>query len=124
MTKKYDLVIVGDGPGGAMAAKTAGENGLKTAILERKTNPAEITRACAMMFAVESGYYFAERMFYNEKNKKMIFPVNGFTVDYDGDPGVQLIVIDWHRKHYFYIGCCNGFIFIKIYSENSKEKNY
>ena len=84
MAKKYDLVIVGAGPGGAMAAKTAGENGLKTAILERKTNPAEITRGSAMMFAIESDYYFAERMYYNEKNKKMIFPVNGLTVDYDG----------------------------------------
>lgn len=84
MTRKYDLLIIGAGPGGAMAAKTAGENGLKTAILERKTNPAEITRGCAMMFAVESDYYFAERMYYNEKNKKMIFPLNGFTVDYDG----------------------------------------
>ncbi len=84
MTKKYDLVIVGAGPGGAMAAKTAGENGLKTAILERKTDPAEITRGCAMMFAVESDYYFAERMYYNEKNGKMIFPMNGFTVDYEG----------------------------------------
>lgn len=84
MAKRYDLVIVGAGPGGAMAAKTAGENGLKTAILERKTNPAEIKRGCAMMFAIESDYYFAERMYYNEKNKKMIFPVNGFSVDYDG----------------------------------------
>ena len=84
MAKKYDLVIVGAGPGGAMAAKIAGENGLKTAILERKTNPTEITRGCAMMFAIESDYYFAERMYYNEKNKKMIFPVNGFTVDYEG----------------------------------------
>ncbi|MEE9505367.1 MAG: FAD-dependent monooxygenase [Thermodesulfobacteriota bacterium] len=84
MLKKYDVVIVGAGPGGAMAAKTAGENGLKTAILERKTDPAKITRGCAMMFAIESDYYFAERMYYNEKNKKMIFPVNGFTVDYDG----------------------------------------
>jgi flavin-dependent dehydrogenase len=84
MTRKYDVVIVGAGPGGAMAAKTAGENGLKTAILERKTNPAQITRGDSMMFAIESGYYFAERMFYNEKNKKIIFPVNGLTVDYDG----------------------------------------
>jgi digeranylgeranylglycerophospholipid reductase len=82
--KMYDLVIVGAGPGGAMAAKTAGENGLKTAILERSTNPAEVKRSDSQMFAIESGYYFAERMYYNEKNKKMIFPVNGFTVDYDG----------------------------------------
>jgi len=84
MAKKYDLVIVGAGPGGAMAAKTAGENGLKVALLERKTNPARISRGCAMMFAIESGYYFAERMYYNKKKKKMVFPVNGFTVDYDG----------------------------------------
>lgn len=84
MTKKYDVIIVGAGPGGAMAAKTAGENGLKTAILERKTNPAKITRGCAMMFAIESDYYFAERMYYNQKNHKMIFPVNGLTVDYAG----------------------------------------
>ena len=54
MTKKYDLVIVGAGPGGAMAAKTAGENGLKTALLERKTNPAKITRGCAMMFELRA----------------------------------------------------------------------
>lgn len=85
MRKKYDLVIVGAGPGGAMAAKTAGENGLSTAILERKTNPAEIKRGCAMMFAIESDYYFAERMYFNEKNRKMIFPVNGFSVDYEGN---------------------------------------
>jgi flavin-dependent dehydrogenase len=84
MKKRYDLVIVGAGPGGAMAAKTAGENGLQTALLERKTNSAKITRGCSMMFAIESGYYFAERMYYSEKNKKMIFPVNGFAVDYDG----------------------------------------
>jgi flavin-dependent dehydrogenase len=84
MTKRYDLVIVGAGPGGAMAAKTAGENGLKTVLLERKINPADIKRGCAMMFSVESDYCFAERMFYNDKNKKMIFPVNGFTVDYSG----------------------------------------
>ncbi len=84
MATKYDLVIIGAGPGGAMAARTAGENGLKTAILERKTDPAEITRGCATMFAVESDYYYAERMYYNNKTKKMIFPLNGFTVDYDG----------------------------------------
>jgi flavin-dependent dehydrogenase len=84
MTKKYDLVIVGAGPSGAMAAKVAGDIGLKAAILERKANPAKITRGCAMMFAVEYDYFNAERVSYNEKNKKMIFPVNGFTVGYDG----------------------------------------
>ena len=83
MVKKYDLVIVGAGPAGAMAAKVAGENGLKTAILERKTNPAKITRGCANMFVAEEGA-FAEKMYYHKTKKKIIFPVNGFSVDYVG----------------------------------------
>lgn len=83
MTKKYDVVIVGAGPSGAMAAKTAGENGLTTALLERKTKPTSITRGCAQMFLFEDGS-FEEKMYYNKKNKKIVFPVNGFTVDYDG----------------------------------------
>ena len=32
MTELYDVLIVGAGPGGAMAAKVAGENGLKAAL--------------------------------------------------------------------------------------------
>jgi digeranylgeranylglycerophospholipid reductase len=91
MAKKYDLVIVGAGPGGAMAAKTAGENGLKAAILDRKTNPAEVKRSDSQIFASENYCCpigkvrnFAERAYYNKNNKKIIFPVNGFSVDYDG----------------------------------------
>ncbi len=34
-TYKYDLVVVGGGPAGAIAARTASENGAKTLLLER-----------------------------------------------------------------------------------------
>jgi flavin-dependent dehydrogenase len=91
MAKKYDLVIVGAGPGGAMAAKTAGENGLKTAIFDRKIDPAEVKRSDSQIFASENYCCstgkvrnFAERAYYNFYNKKIIFPVNGFSVNYDG----------------------------------------
>jgi len=84
MAKRYDLVIIGAGPAGLMAAKTAGENGLRVALLERKVNIAEIKRTCAMMFAIEDNYYFGERMYFNHKQGMMVFPVNGFTIKYDG----------------------------------------
>jgi len=67
-----------------MAAKTAGENGLNVALLERKSEPYKIQRSCATMFAVEDGFLFGERMYFNHKQKKLVFPINGFTVDYDG----------------------------------------
>ena len=84
MNSTYDLIVVGAGPAGLMAAKTAGEDGLNVALLERKTKIAEVTRACAMMFLGEDDSFFGERMYFSNKNKKMVFPVNGFSVRYEG----------------------------------------
>ena len=33
---KYDLIVVGGGPAGVMATKTAAEDGLKVLLIERK----------------------------------------------------------------------------------------
>jgi len=44
---EYDLIVVGGGPAGLMAAKTAAESGLKTLLIERKKIATEIRRACA-----------------------------------------------------------------------------
>jgi len=84
MSSTYDLIVVGAGPAGLMAAKTAGEDGLNVALLERKTKIAEVTRACAMMFLGEDDSFFGERMYFSNKNRKMVFPVNGFSVRYEG----------------------------------------
>jgi flavin-dependent dehydrogenase len=46
---KYDLIVIGGGPGGLMAAKTAAEDGLKVVLVERKRDPAEISRACLQL---------------------------------------------------------------------------
>ena len=50
----YDVVIIGAGPAGLTAAKTAAENGLSVALLERKDTVDEILRLCAMMLVTLS----------------------------------------------------------------------
>jgi flavin-dependent dehydrogenase len=47
---KYDLIVVGGGPGGLMSAKTAAEKGLKVLLIERKKELAEVNRACLQIF--------------------------------------------------------------------------
>jgi len=82
--RNYDVVIVGAGPGGCMAAKVLSENGFRVALLERKEGITNITRACATMMAIENEWYINDRMYLNEKNKKIVFPKACFSVDYDG----------------------------------------
>jgi flavin-dependent dehydrogenase len=84
MDKKYDLVVVGAGPGGLMAAKTAAGHGLKVALIERKENITEIRRACSMMVVSLSGKYLSERVMLNTQDKRLCFPHYGFSVPYDG----------------------------------------
>jgi digeranylgeranylglycerophospholipid reductase len=83
MQELYDLIIVGAGPGGAMAAKVAGENGLKAVLLERKTDLSAIRRICTMIINVDEEN-FGEYITYNYRNKKFVFPHNGFSIRYDG----------------------------------------
>ena len=84
MAKTYDLIIIGAGPAGLMAAKTAGENGLSVALLERKNVITDINRACTMMLLVLNEYIFGERITYNTRDGRFCFPVNGFSIRYDG----------------------------------------
>jgi digeranylgeranylglycerophospholipid reductase len=84
MTGRYDLVVVGAGPAGIMAAKVAAGNGLSVALLERKQDMTAVRRSCATMFAIEDDYLFGERMYFNARQKKLVFPVNGFNVNYKG----------------------------------------
>ncbi|MHA1605205.1 MAG: FAD-dependent oxidoreductase [Candidatus Freyarchaeota archaeon] len=39
MTEKYDVIVVGAGPAGSMAAMRAAEGGAKTLILEKHSLP-------------------------------------------------------------------------------------
>jgi len=93
MAKRYDVIVVGAGPAGFLAAKAAGENGLEVALLERKTDPAQLTRACAQTIVSMNEYYFGDLVGYNARDKRFSFPVNGFSFKYDGP---YRNIYSWH----------------------------
>jgi flavin-dependent dehydrogenase len=84
MAKDYDVIVIGAGPAGLMAAKTAGENGLNVALIERKNIITDINRACSMMVVTLTGKYLEERVLLNTREKRFCFPGYGFSVHYDG----------------------------------------
>ena len=85
MAQKYDLIVVGGGTSGLEAAKTAAQNGLKVALIERKTDPAKIQRSCAQMFLLNMDSFYNENMYFSREQKRWVFPVNNFSVNYAGD---------------------------------------
>jgi flavin-dependent dehydrogenase len=82
MKVKYDLIIVGAGPAGLMAAKTAAEQDLRVALVERRKEITKWTRADCMMFYGLEGGFLGEDL--KIEVGKVVFPRNGFQVRYTG----------------------------------------
>jgi choline dehydrogenase-like flavoprotein len=83
MTKQYDVVIVGAGPAGLMAAKTAGESGLNIALIERKKDISWVRRTDAGIIALNE-YIYGQIVTFNRATQTLVFPVAGFSVKYEG----------------------------------------
>jgi digeranylgeranylglycerophospholipid reductase len=96
---KYDLIVVGAGPGGLMAAKEAAAAGLKVALVERKKDITEVNRACVQIFYInkitpnpETGKGESKNDGYVEpvsveivpERALMHFPKPGFTFEFAG----------------------------------------
>jgi flavin-dependent dehydrogenase len=80
----YDVVVVGAGPAGLLAARAAAENGLEVALLEKKSDVPRLTRTCAMTLISMNEYYFDDLCTYNRRDQRIVFPRNGFSFRYDG----------------------------------------
>ena len=74
MNNVYDLIVVGAGPAGLVAAKTAAESGLSVALIERKESIHAVLRMCGQMIVSLSGRYMGERVVHNEKAGLLCFP--------------------------------------------------
>jgi len=84
MAKKYDVIVVGAGPAGFVAAKAAGENGLEVALLERKSDITVMDRACGQTLDSANEYLHHDLYRCNIRDKRISFPAHGFSVKYDG----------------------------------------
>ena len=76
-----DLIVIGAGPAGLMAAYTAAKQGLKVTIVEMKKDITRINRACSAQLVLDDGY---EGETLKIGDKKLIFTKNGFEVPYKG----------------------------------------
>ena len=87
---KADVVVIGAGPGGLMAAKTAAERGMKVVLVESRKDISVITRTCCQIFYlthIGSGQSYSGPVraeIGQDSNMKFIFPDLDLAVSYKG----------------------------------------
>ena len=81
MGEVYDLVVIGGGPGGLMAAQTAAKGGLNVSLIERKTSIASVRRTCVAGLITEPG---CDGETVTVEGDRIIFHRNDFSIKYSG----------------------------------------
>jgi digeranylgeranylglycerophospholipid reductase len=77
----YDIAVIGAGPAGLMAAKTAADHGLKTVVLEKRADVSCITRACCEQLIMDKDF---QGDTVRLEAGKIVSRNNDFCVDYGG----------------------------------------
>ena len=81
MAHEYDVIIIGGGPAGLMAARTAGREGLKVLLVEQKKEIARIRRTCSEGLITRPG---CDGETVTVEGSKIIFHDNDFSINYHG----------------------------------------
>jgi len=93
MAKQYDVIVVGAGPAGLMAAKTSAKDGMRDLLIERKKDITEVKRLCGQMTNIslinmsgkmKYGYTEPLSLEIGTDKTKVHFPRLGFSIDYNG----------------------------------------
>jgi flavin-dependent dehydrogenase len=84
MKQRYDVIVAGAGPAGLLAAKALAQNGYDVAVLERKSDPAAVTRACGQSLLPPNEYFFGDLFHYNARDRCFCFPAMGLFFPYTG----------------------------------------
>ena len=81
MHEMYDLIVIGAGPAGLMAAQTAARGGLKVLLLEQKTSIASVGRTCVAGLITEPD---CDGETVTVEGDQIVFHKNDFSIRYSG----------------------------------------
>lgn len=80
---RYDLIVVGAGPAGLEAARSAAARGYSVALLERRQQLTPLTRACSEGLLFDE-HYMGDRISIDREHGQLVFAQHALRLPYSG----------------------------------------